>query len=265
MTSPSQPETPCTSASSPQPAAGESRFGHDIFDDVPEDGARAGTHRALDAPNPRATKEILALLVAGAVALTVGAVAYLVGVDPNTRTASASATSSPTAQATTALPGATVAPDGTLQVGVYNAASVDGAAGQAAQQLSAAGWNVASIDNWGVGVNNSVVYYADDESEQAQAIADELGIDMVVEEDAVSYPIVVVIGTDIAGGPTAEPVQEAPVQEAPVEQAPVEQAPVEQAPVEEVPVEQVPVDQVPVEQAPVQEYVEPVTDPYAGF
>lgn len=240
----------------------------DIFDDVPEDGARAGTHRALDAPAPRATKEILGLLIAGALALAVGAVAYVVGVDPDARVANAGTTASPTAtqETTPSTDGAALEPDPTVQVGVYNAASVDGAAGTAAQQLSGAGWNVASIENWGVAVNQSVVYYAD-EQEQARAIADELGIEEIIEDDAVSYPVVVVIGTDIAGGPTAEPVQEVPQEQAPVQEAPVEQAPVEPAPVEQAPVEQVPVDPAPVAPAPVPEvpapeYVDPNTGVY---
>ena len=273
MTSPSQPENAASTPQAPHGAGGQPWAARDIFDEVPEDGTRAGTHRALDAPTPRAGKGILVLLGAGAAALAVGAVAYLVGVDPQTRIdAAATATASPSQQATTAAPDASVEPDSSVQVGVYNAASVDGAAGRAAQQLTTAGWSVASIDNWGVSVNDSVVYYADDELDQAQAIADELDIESVVEDDAVSYPVLVVVGTDIAGGPTAEPAQEAPAQpepteQAPVEQAPVEQAPVEQAPVEpapaqEAPVEQAPVEQAPVEQAPVQEYVQPATDPY---
>lgn len=258
MTSPSQPEYAEPTPQSPHHTAGAPREARDIFDDVPEDGARAGTHRALDAPRPRATKQILLLMAAGAAALAVGAVAYLVGVDPDTRVNdAASATTSPTAQATTASPDAAVEPDSSVQVGVYNAASVDGAAGSAAQQLSSAGWTVASIENWGVSVNDSVVYYADDEQGQAQAIADELGVASVVEDDAVSYPVVVVVGTDIAGGPSAEPVQQAPE-----EQEPVQQEPAEQAPTQEEPVQELPIEQAPVEQAPVEEYVEPVTDPY---
>ncbi|WP_197052151.1 LytR C-terminal domain-containing protein [Kocuria sp. ZOR0020] len=273
MTSPSQPENTEPNPQTQHHPAGQPWDERDIFDDVPEDGARAGTHRALDAPTPRATKEILVLLAAGAAALAVGVVAYLVGVDPYTRiNNAASATTSPTAQTTTASPDATVEPDSSVQVGVYNAASVDGAAGNAAQQLSSAGWSVASIDNWGVSVNDSVVYYADDEQEQAQAIADELGIAAVVEDDAVSYPVVVVVGTDIAGGPSAQPVQsapeeqqpaqQAPADQAPEEQVPVEQAPAQDAPVEQAPVEQAPVEQAPVEQAPVQDYVEPAADPF---
>ncbi|WP_181954214.1 LytR C-terminal domain-containing protein [Kocuria coralli] len=217
----------------------------DWFDDVPEDGTRAGAHRAAGASAPHATRQILPVLLAGAVALAIGAVAYVSG-DATAEAGPAGATATPSASQTSASPQATeeteaaVEPDATVQVGVYNAALVDGAAGTAAGQLGEAGWTVASIDNWGVGVNESVVYY-EDEREQAEALAEELGIEQVVAEDAVSYPIVVVVGTDIAGGPTAEPVT---VEEAPAPAAAAEQAPAEVAPVE----------------PPVQDYVPPAED-----
>lgn len=53
-------------------------YPRDEFDDVPEDGARQGAHRGY---NPHAstgsTRSFIALLVSGAVALGVGAVAYV--------------------------------------------------------------------------------------------------------------------------------------------------------------------------------------------
>lgn len=281
MSSPREPDSTAAagagSTSSTPTGSLDEQPVRDYFDDVPEDGQRAGTHRAADAPTPHVTKQILGLLIAGALALGVGAVAYVVSGNNPTQAqsagASTSASSSPAA--TTASPEATVEPDATVQVGVYNAAQVDGAAGSAAQELTGAGWTVASIDNWGAYVDESVVYYADDEEEQAQAIADELGIDQIVAEDAVSYPIVVVIGTDIAGGAsaasavtedteeqgTADGTEEGAGQdvteEIPAEEVPVVEAPVEEVPAVEVPVEEAPAVEVPVEQAPVGEYVDP--------
>lgn len=247
---------------------------HDIFDDVPENGSRAGTHRALDAPVPRATRGIVLLIAAGAAALSVGAVAYLVGVNPHEREAVANASSSPSTEQS-AQASDSVAPDSTVQVGVYNAASVNGAAGKAAQQVTDAGWTVASIDNWGVAANDSVVYYADVDRQQAQALADELNIKQVVEDDAVSYPLVVVIGTDIAGGPTAEPAQPAPAGQPPAQEpaapapvqpepAPAQPEPAQPAPAEPAPVGPVPAEPAPVQQPPAQPYVPPAADPYSA-
>ncbi|MDO4255209.1 MAG: LytR C-terminal domain-containing protein [Kocuria sp.] len=268
MTSTSQSEHRNSSTASLRGAIGLNQIPRDVFDDVPEDGRRAGTHRALDAPTPRATAGILLLIAAGAVSLLVGAAAYLLGVDPDYGASDVSAATSPSAHSTAAGSGAVAEPDSSVQVGVYNAASVNGAAGTAAQQLTDAGWSVASIDNWGVASDTSVVYYADDEQQQAQALAEELGIDEVVEDDAVSYPIVVVIGTDIAGEATAIPTpagatNQTTAPQRPVEQTSEEQVPAEQAPVEQPP-EQVPADSAPVSEPVVEPYVPPVPDPYGA-
>ncbi|WP_158609621.1 LytR C-terminal domain-containing protein [Kocuria soli] len=194
----------CTSSS-----ASASSWPRDAFDDVPEEGARVGAHRALDAPAPRVTRQIAGLLLAGAVALAVGAAAYLLGGNSEAAPGAASGASASPSQSQSQSQEATesatptqeaeptVEPDASVQVGVYNAAEVDGAAGTTAQDLSSAGWTVSATDDWGVGVEQSVVYYADDE-EQAQAVADHLGIEQVASDEAVGYPIVVVIGSDLA-------------------------------------------------------------------
>lgn len=201
--------------SSPLPWSDADRTDRDAFDDVPEDGARQGTHRSADAAPLRMPRELLAMMLVGGLGLALGAAAFVLssmgvlgGVDSPEAGAGSAATEEPDAStaapeepAETAAP--TSAPEGAEQVGVFNASLVDGVAGAASNELIAEDWEIIATGNWGATVERSVVYYAEDgvtgdTEEQAGLIAEALGIETVQADDAIAYPLVVVLGSDTA-------------------------------------------------------------------
>lgn len=200
---------------SPLPWSDADRTDRDAFDDVPEDGTRQGVHRSADAAPLRMPRELLAMMLVGGSGLVLGAAAFVlssVGVlgsadSPEAGAGSAATEDSdvsaaaPEEPAETAAP--TSAPEGAEQVGVFNASLVDGVAGAASNELTAGDWEVIATGNWGATVEQSVVYYAEDgvtgdTEAQAGIVAESLGIETVQAEDAIAYPLVVVLGSDTA-------------------------------------------------------------------
>lgn len=230
------------------------KYPQDHYDDVPEYTDQVGAHRAAVA-KPESNTGLNVLIIAAALVLVVGIVAFLLLPQLRNDWFGASA---PTDEQTTEAPadpsdtddadadvdadtdtedpaGATEDTDatddpadetgGTDETGetgtdenldggedpnptgaadvdysqgieVYNATMIEGLAGQAAQELTGAGFNVPVTSNWsGFNVTSSSVFYAEDEA-TAQAIADQLGIAAVHEPSF--RAIVVVLAEDFA-------------------------------------------------------------------
>lgn len=66
-------------------------------------------------------------------------------------------------------------PQPSAYVEVYNNSGVTGLAGETAGELSAAGWQVVSIDNWYGDIPETTVYYPGRLKAQAALLADEVG------------------------------------------------------------------------------------------
>lgn len=86
--------------------------------------------------------------------------------------------------------------DKTTGVVVLNSTTVPGLAGNASSRLTAAGWPVTLTGNWaGAPQASSVVLYnGPDQLANAQAIADSLGIQRLVETAELQQPLTVVLG-----------------------------------------------------------------------
>lgn len=287
--------------SPPPPWSDDDRPDRDALDDVPEDGTRQGAHRSAGAAPLRVPRELLAMMLLGGLGLVLGAAAFVLssmgvlgpGDSQEARAGSGATEGSDVSAAApeesrdseaTAAP--TSAPEGAEQVGIFNASLVDGVAGATSSQLTAEDWEVIATGNWGATAEQSVVYYAEDgvtgdTQEQAGIIAESLGIETVQADDAIAYPLVVVVGSDIAedvlersgGLPTAPaptvpaptsgqlPADQAAADPLTEEQTPVEQLPAEQLPAEQAPTGQLPADQLPLEQPPAGQLP---TDPAGG-
>lgn len=196
-------------------------FPPDEFDvDDPGTGRR-GAHRAR--PNPLVAVVPLVLVTVAVVAIIVGAMTMLGGTptpsagvpdagDDLTTQSETEPAESPTeeppaeetpveeppVEETPAEPEATVDPS--LPVTVLNGTQTSGLAGTAAEQLTGAGFNVVTIDNFREGTPPAtVVYYSAEEgSATAAAIAEELG-GMQTELDAARGDgVVVILGADYA-------------------------------------------------------------------
>lgn len=182
----------------------------DVFDDVPEGGPRQGAHRPREAAAPSTPGSLKAMIVVGCLGLVLGAGAYVYSTVNQDRSPSAVQESDGQA-AGEVNPGdgdegaaASSAPEDAEQVGIFNATDLDGVAGAASEDLAALDWEVIATGNWGVSAQESVVYYASDgvtgdTEEQARLVADALGIEQIQADDAIAYPLVVVIGEDLGG------------------------------------------------------------------
>lgn len=178
----------------------------DVFDDVPESGSRQGAHRPREAAAPTTPGSLKAMVIVGSLGLLLGAGAYVFSTMSQDRSPAAvegagdQAAEDPVRSAA-AEGGAAVsaAPQDAEQVGVFNATDLDGAAGAAAEELTALDWQVVATGNWGMSVADSVVYYSGDvgTEEQARFVADALGIEQIQADDAIAYPLVAVIGEDV--------------------------------------------------------------------
>ncbi|WP_186304515.1 LytR C-terminal domain-containing protein [Kocuria palustris] len=184
----------------------------DVFDDVPEDGPRQGAHRPVGAAPRRTPAGLKAMVVVGSLGLLLGAAGYvhstlsgeprgLAAPEPPAATSSPapSASAEPEDGQTAAE---TAAPEDAEQVGVFNATSLDGVAGAAGSELADLDWEIIATGNWGMPSADSVVYYAGDgvtgdTEEQAQRIAEAMGIEQTQADDAIAYPLVVVVGEDL--------------------------------------------------------------------
>lgn len=204
------------------------KYARDEFDKVPESASRQGVHRTSTPPS---RVRLWPILAAGAVALAIGAAAFLIlpklGFIPGQAASSVEAPladtgSSPSASATaTATPSAPAAPsasavptasvsaepaqpaaavDKTQPVAVYNAAGTAGLAGRVGSTVQADGWPLGEVANWsGAPQQASVIYYAG-ESQQAnaEALSALLGIPAVVSSTEFQAPLVVVLGPGYA-------------------------------------------------------------------
>jgi hypothetical protein len=129
----------------------------DRFDDIPKDLERVGAHRA---PRKRGRGWVAVgwAALATVVLIAAGAVAIMLlnnGID-NTPTASTTQSAPP--------PAATAAPtlDPSVSVTVLNGTATAGLAGNVADTLRAAGWNVGATSNADKqDVADTIVYYAD--------------------------------------------------------------------------------------------------------
>lgn len=201
----------------------------DVFDEVPEDGPRQGAHRPRNAARQSTPAGLKAMVVVGSLGLLLGAGGYVystVNGEQRGLEAGATPTASPS-PAESAAPepeetaSETIAPEDAEQVGVFNATSLDGVSGAAGSELAELDWEIIATGNWGLPVSESVVYYADDgvtgdTEEQAQRIADAMGIEQTQADNAIAYPLVVVVGDDIGqdvldrSGGQAPPAENAP-------------------------------------------------------
>ncbi len=209
-----------------------SNYPRDEFDEVPENSARHGVHRAsMELPQ----RSLLPVIIVTIVALCIGLLAFFVmpgmfntsanasDVPPAAGTSAAapavtpetvptedappsvepSAEFGPSAAATpSAAPTSSAAPkptvDRAVPVAIYNATGVSGLAARYASTVITSGWTVSQSTNWaGLQRTNSVIFYQDEtQVANAQALAALLNIPTVVETADIALPLTVVLGPD---------------------------------------------------------------------
>lgn len=206
-----------------------SQYPRDEFDKIPESASRQGVHRERLVP-PGSSGLALKILV-GVLALAVGLAAFFIlprlgfgsGAEPTasettaTATPTGDASSGPTddtdpsgpvpsgpvsdepAGEETADATPTADPDGIDRsdpVNVYNATGIAGQATLAADRVTADGWAVGQIADWGgAPLQNSVIFYNDaSQLETAQELGAVLGIPTLIEATEVSPDVTVVVG-----------------------------------------------------------------------
>jgi hypothetical protein len=156
-----------------------STFPRDRFDDVPDDRARVGAHRAEN-PHMRGWVVFLWAAVATVVLVAVGIFATLV--------ASGRVTLFPTAEPTpTPIVTAEAVTDTTYAVIVLNATPVEGLATTVKDQIVAAGWSVDAVTAGQAGSQDfptTTVFYAFPEDEgPARGLAEVIGGADVAQSD----------------------------------------------------------------------------------
>jgi hypothetical protein len=200
------------------------KYARDEFDRVPETSSRQGVHRvASEAPRRR----LGPILAVGIAALAIGLVAFLflpkLGLAPTgnpliaagsavdspsaTPSAGAPQSSAPAATEPSTAPSAsassstspeieTQSVDKTQPVAVYNGTTTAGLAGRVGSSVSAAGWTLGPVGNWGgMPQKSSVIYYNGAEQKaNAEALGDLLNITSLVDSPEFQQPVVVVLG-----------------------------------------------------------------------
>jgi len=200
------------------------KYARDEFDRVPETSSRQGVHRvASEAPRRR----LGPILAVGIAALAIGLVAFLflpkLGLAPTgnplmaagsavdspsaTPSAQAPQSSAPAATEPSTAPSAsasssaspeivTQSVDKTRPVAVYNGTTTAGLAGRVSSSVSAAGWTLGPVGNWGgTPQQSSVIYYNGAEQKaNAEALGDLLNITSLVDSPEIQQPVVVVLG-----------------------------------------------------------------------
>ncbi|MFW0107613.1 LytR C-terminal domain-containing protein [Rothia sp. P7181] len=172
-------------------------YPHDEFDDVPENSKRRGAYRGEPLGNAHATRQTLLIVVAGALALLVGAVMFVV--QPRTLSPVASETGSASATASESAVTPTYAPTdpADIKVEVYNSSAYTGAASELTQRVEALGYPVPVTENWkDTPVYVSTVFYSAGYEQQANTLADALGIGYIQERSSGSSPLYVVLASD---------------------------------------------------------------------
>ncbi|MCX7523397.1 LytR C-terminal domain-containing protein [Microbacterium sp. STN6] len=186
------------------------RYPKDRFDTAPERHSRIGAHRA---PARRGRGWIGFAWAALATVILVGiGVVWILQVNNSINVPKGfgffGSDSTPTATATS-TPTPTITPtiDPKLSVMVLNGTPTTGLAGDVANQLSAAGWTIASRGNASENdITKTVVYYSDDANEGAAlgAAKSLKGAKVsIVKTDAYvdsGAALTVVVGSDYAGG-----------------------------------------------------------------
>lgn len=207
------------------------KYARDEFDKVPEAASRQGVHRTATPPS---RIRLWPILAAGAVALVIGAVAFLIlpklGFGPlgqasssveapladtgSSPTVSAEPTAAPSEPATPSATAKTTASaasepeptetaatvDRTQPVAVYNATGTAGLAGRVGGTVQSGGWPLGEVGNWsGAPQQVSVIFYAGEaQLANAEALSALLGIPTVVSSTEFQAPLVVVLGPGYA-------------------------------------------------------------------
>jgi LytR cell envelope-related transcriptional attenuator len=196
------------------------KYARDEFDRVPETSSRQGVHRvASEAPRRR----LGPILAVGIAALAIGLVAFFflpkLGLAPtgSPLMAAGSALESPSATPTAEAPQSSAEPstdpsasdspsalpeieaqsvDKTQPVAVYNGTTTAGLAGRVGSNVSAAGWKLGPVGNWGgMPQQSSVIFYKGAaQKANAQALGDLLNITSLVDSAEFQQPVVVVLG-----------------------------------------------------------------------
>ncbi|MED6046507.1 LytR C-terminal domain-containing protein [Rothia kristinae] len=185
-------------------------YAPDEFDEVPADSAHRGVYRAAAPAKAVSRRTTGAVILAGALALVLGALMFIYqprSAAPEAQSestqsepvASASATASSGSSATeqagaSAQASADPSADPEITVGVYNSGQDAGAAGAAAQTLTAQGWTVSEVGNWsGPAVQEGTVYYRSGAEAQARRVAQDLGVTAVRASEEWSAQVTVVL------------------------------------------------------------------------
>ena len=186
------------------------KFPRDRFDEIPDDLARVGAHRA---PRPRGRGWVAVGWAALASVLLVGAGIFglsLVNGSINfhgtSSSASKSTTGTPSATATSSTPTPTVVPtvNPSLSVNVLNGTATEGLAANVGDKLTAAGWKVGALANADrTDLATTIVYYSDPANQGAAlGVAQSLPGATVQQSTAFSdtgADITVVIGANYQG------------------------------------------------------------------
>jgi hypothetical protein len=210
------------------------KYARDEFDRVPETSSRQGVHRvASDAPRRRLAPilavGVLALAIgvvaflvlpklgfapSGSPLLAAGSALESPSASPSAETpeSTASQSAEPSAEPS-ATPAATealansgtpsTAPDEeapavdkSQPVAVYNGTTTAGLAGRVSSTVSADGWTLGPVGNWGgMPQQSSVIYYSGAEQKaNAEALGELLNITALVDSADFQQPVVVVLG-----------------------------------------------------------------------
>jgi hypothetical protein len=168
-------------------------YPRDRFDDIPQDLARVGAHRA-----PVPPRRGLVVLAWAALATGVIVTAGVLGLNAIESRVSATGTTA----VTSAAPVPTVDPQ--IDVVVLNATSTTGLAKSASTMLKQAGWKVGSLANANsTSVTQTTVYYAKSgDAGAAAGLAKSLGVTRTLQSERFAVPgqdrLTVVLGADYA-------------------------------------------------------------------
>lgn len=191
-----------------------SKYPHDEFDDIDENTARRGIYRGTIDDPAKDPRGAIPLVTAGVIALLLGASMYVMAPrysSPNSAGSKAyagKAAASPSGNAPktdggnksgSAQPSQSSSQSSTSgTVAVYNASAPSGSASRAAAKLKS--YTISETGNWpGNPPQSSTVYYKSGAQQQAQQVANAVGISNVQEgtaEDLGSNDTVVVLASD---------------------------------------------------------------------
>lgn len=176
-------------------------YPRDEFDDVPEDSARRGAYRGQTPKSPISDKGTWALSIVGILGLILGGVMFVV--QPRTLAPeSANNISAATGNNSSSAATDEKKQPSELNVEIYNAGAYPGAASEVQKELKKAGYNVSSTANWkGEAMPNSMVYFANGNIDEANTVANGLGIEYFEEDPDTKVDIYVVLASDFAGVP----------------------------------------------------------------